>query len=148
MDMGGQAVPRGYYSNGSAVGSKEMLEASLEGFKPSGEDSNIARHGRLPPHQKNFAFIVIGYCLNLRVLKMGTEVYDNLRHSCRKVWELVGGSGKLKSDGGKGYFSLKVSFNYHKGGGGWCLMGWVAWGKDSTICLDGWYWARDRFLNG
>ena len=48
---------------------------------------------------------------------MGTEVYDNLRHSCRKVWELVGGSGKLKSDGGKGYFSLKVSFNYHKGGG-------------------------------
>ncbi|KAK3760455.1 hypothetical protein RRG08_065181 [Elysia crispata] len=57
MDMGGQAVPRGYYSNGSAVGSKEMLEASLEGFKPSGEDSNITRHGRLPPHQKNFAFI-------------------------------------------------------------------------------------------
>ncbi|KAK3760458.1 hypothetical protein RRG08_065184 [Elysia crispata] len=57
MDMGGQAVPRGYYSNGSAFGSKEMLEASLEGFKPSGEDSNITRHGRLPPHQKNFAFI-------------------------------------------------------------------------------------------
>ena len=83
MDMGGQAVPRGCYSNGSAVGSKEILEASLEGLKPSGEDSNIARHGRLPPHQKNFAFI--GKTNNAHTEDNGVAVEIFLNRQCKEL---------------------------------------------------------------